>query len=50
MKQMTPCMGLYDDYNDIEKEKYIKFANSKIFVFKNELESTAYRSWNNICH
>ncbi len=37
MIQMTPCTGLEDEYNDIEKRNYTKFANSKIIFPKNEL-------------
>ena len=50
MNQMTPCMGPQDENSDIQKRNNTKFANSKIFVFKNELESTIYRSLNNIYH
>jgi hypothetical protein len=44
MKEMIPCLGIYDDYDDVQKRNKIKFAKSKIFFFKKELESTIYRS------
>ena len=50
MNQMTPFMGSQDENSDIQKRNNTKFANSKIFVFKNELESTIYRTLNKIYH
>jgi hypothetical protein len=44
MKEMIPCLGIYDDYDDVQKRNNINFAKSKIFFFKNVLESTIHRS------
>jgi hypothetical protein len=44
MKELIPCLGIYNDYDDVQKINKIKFAKSKIFFFENELESTIFRS------
>ncbi len=34
MKQMTPCMGLQEDYNDIYKKNITKLQKFKKAAFK----------------
>jgi hypothetical protein len=38
MKQMTPCLGLQEDYNDIYKKNSTKLQKFKKAAFKKELQ------------
>ncbi len=48
MKQMTPCMGLQEHYNDIYKKNITKLQKFKKAASKKELQPSYFEVKNNI--